>query len=129
MTTPFEQLREQAATKRDKAIQAARDEYSCTIREIQAMARKMGAPLRKSPKAGVFSCIAACIPPGEPFSIGSIFEAIQARFPERDIKLDYVKRCLLRLKESRYIRLVGRNDSGGPVYLAGKVSQFGRDDG
>ena len=123
MTSPYDQLREQAATKRDKAVQVARDEYRRTMREIQGIERKIGGPRKKTRQARILYCIAKCIKPGDPFSIESIFDAMQVRFPERGAKRDHVKRCLLRLKASGLIKLTGRNDSGGPVYVASGNSQ------
>jgi glutathione S-transferase len=117
MTTPFDQLREQAATKRDKAIQTASDEYRRTTREIQAIERKIGGPRKRLGKSGFLFYITECIKPGERFSIASIFTAIQAQFPERDAKRDNVKKWLLRLKASGLIQPVGRNDSRVPVYV------------
>ena len=81
MTTPFDQLHEQAVSKRDKAIEAARGGYRRTMREIQAIERKIGGPRKKTRGARILYCIAECIKLGEPFSIASIFTAMQAQFP------------------------------------------------
>ena len=71
----FNQLRKQARSKRDKAVNKARDEYAATLKRIGS---------NRTPRKPVASCVNSVLPMDRLFTTVDVMAALKASDPLRD---------------------------------------------
>lgn len=118
----FDELRKQAQARRDRTMAAARDEYSENIASIDRLARLFGGT-KTSAYRPLTKVMAECLPHDRAFTIGDVFELLEAREPDRIFPAGSVRTCLCNLAKQGIIKRVGRNE--GSILWAVKGFESG----
>lgn len=118
MQNAFEQLRQQAADRRDQQVQLARKEYNETCRTIDQLERtfKKGVVRKTGARRPLASFVIECIGDGKPFTIAELKATIDKRYPSRQPCYDSVKQMTYKLLRAGKVRRVGFNGKGNSVY-------------
>jgi hypothetical protein len=119
MFTPFDQLRTEAATLRDDRIKAAQEQHREVCRRIDDLERSLTNGVTHSTKIHrpVVSYVQQIICDGEPFTMASLWKAVQERFPYWRTNYSQIKRCVYRMMKRGEIERAGFDDQRCGVYV------------
>jgi hypothetical protein len=119
---PFKILRQQAATKRDAAVKAARAEYRNSCRLIDELAQslpvKPATVRRRNGRQPIIELIADVMPKDKAFTIRDIMEGLRLAHPLREFHEPTVRTFFSRLIEQGMIRKLRKGDRGFILWAA-----------
>jgi hypothetical protein len=118
---PFAALRQQAADKMDRAVQAAREEYRAAVCKINQLQEYFGQRPKENGKLKVDTPIAHLvekhIPRDRPFTCVEIECILEALYPQRALRKVTIKSAICGLAEKQVIRRVSREKNGYVVWV------------
>lgn len=128
----YEQLKAEAAKKRQEATQRARREYQETLRQIEALRCRMGYdPPRKKPKRyrPIVELIADVMPRQKTFTFAEIHKLLTEAQPDREFNQLSVRTTLRQLSKQGMVKSVAKDQAGRVLWAAAdaeiKTSPFG----
>jgi hypothetical protein len=123
MSDEFLNLRIKARTRRDAAIQAARDEYEQTLRDIEALQAKLYKQLPQGNSVSLAAAVQAVMPQDREFTVSDIMTALEARYPRRIWILNSVNNRIMKLRSKGHIVRLSRAKIGISAVYAVKGFQ------
>src|SRR5207245_6704353 len=115
-------LKEQAARKRNKAIQAARDEYKQTLREIDSLGTRLRLDVRNirggPRKRPICELIIEHMPRDHAFALREILAILRKAEPNRLFIEASVRTMFKRLIDDGLARKVRKSDHGFMLWAA-----------
>src|SRR5215211_4492633 len=115
-------LREQAARKRDKAIQSARNEYRDTLKEIDTLGMRLSLDVRTTRgarrKRTIYELIIEHMPKDRPFAHRDIMPILCKAAPHRQFIDATVRTIFKRLIDDGAVRKVRKSDHGYMLWAA-----------
>jgi hypothetical protein len=115
-------LREQAARKRDKAIQAARNEYRDSLKEIDRLGMRLNLDVRTyrgaKRKKTIYELIIEHMPRDRPFAHRDIMPILHKAEPYRQFQDATVRTIFKRLIDDGMVRKVRKSDHGYMLWAA-----------
>lgn len=115
-------LREQAARKRDKAIQAARNEYRDTLKEIDTLGMRLSLDVRTTRgarrKRTIYDLIIEHMPKDQPFALRDMLPILRKAEPHRHFIEATVRTIFKRLIDDGAVRKVRKSDHGFMLWAA-----------
>jgi hypothetical protein len=118
----LEQLRKQAAQKRDEAIQAARDEYQRNLRTISELGLRLGHKIktfRGTPaKRIICDLILDYMPKDRPFSHREIVATLRKAAPGRQFQEPTIRTMFKKLADDGKVRRIRKGDHGFMLWAA-----------
>jgi hypothetical protein len=123
MSDEFLNLRIQARTRRDAAIQAVRDEYEQTLRDIEALQAKLYKQVPGGNRVSLAAAVQAVMPQDREFTVSDIMTALEARYPRRIWILNSVNNRIMKLRSKGQIVRLSRAKIGISAVYAVKGFQ------
>jgi hypothetical protein len=115
-------LREQAATKRDDAIKAARDEFTQTLRLIDDLGERLFYDHRsaadKPAKRPIIDLIVDAMPKSRPFQLREVLAKLRKAYPKRNFHEPTIRTLFKRLSDQGLIRKLSKGDRGFILWAA-----------
>jgi hypothetical protein len=122
---PYSLLRQQAADRRDRIINAARDEYRRAVQEIDALQRGLdGKPLTEkiaSRNPSIVKLIYSLMPKERAFTLSDIAGAVRQAHPAAKFRTLTLRYFLQQMEKTRIVIKIGRNDYGLTLWAASGV--------
>jgi len=114
-------LRQRAADRRDKAVEAARAEYRRTLHQIDELSASLNcdAPRPSKSKARpILELICGCLPKDKAFTVGEMVEMLRDAHPDRSFSVPTLRTFFPRLADQGVIHKVSRTSSGQVLWAA-----------
>ena len=122
-------LREQAARKRDKTIQAARNEYRDALKEIDSLGMHYNLDVRTTHgarrKRTIHELIIKHMPKDQPFALRDILPILQKAEPHRKFIEATVRVVFKRLIDDGEVRKVRKSDHGFMLWCCRRLCYRG----
>jgi hypothetical protein len=115
-------LREQAARRRDKAIQAARNEYRDSLKEIDQLGMRLNLDVRATRgarrKKTIYNLIIEHMPTDRVFALRDVLPILRKAEPYRQFIEPTVRTTFKRIIDDGHLRKVRRSDHGFMLWAA-----------
>jgi hypothetical protein len=115
-------LREQAARKRDKAIQAARNEYRDTLKQIDQLGMRLSLDVRTfrgaRRKQPIHELIVQHMPKDRPFALRDLLPILSKAEPSRQFREQTIRVLFKRLIDEELVCKVRKSDHGFMLWRA-----------
>jgi hypothetical protein len=119
---PIQILQQQAATKRDEAIKAARTEFTQTLRLIDDLGERLFYERRRianrSPKRPIIDLIVEAMPKKRPFQLREVLTKLRKAQPKRNFHEPTIRTLFKRLSDQGRILKHSKGERGFILWVA-----------